>query len=238
MQNINLPRDVVNPATLGNGLCIDLLKNWILKLENQLTERNAVISYLTTQLATKSQNTSVNQNSRNTDIKKEPQISNRNKVNDVTVEICNKRSKNVVINGDSMLNNINSKGLSKSKKVHVLNIPGAASGDIVVKIDDVLEAKPESLIVHVGTNDLTNLITVNLLNNVKKIVNKVKTTSPGTMLSFSNIFIRRDKRSLEKMRADTNSPLKNFCNQKNIHLILNKNIKENHLGIKKLHLKR
>ena len=137
-----------------------------------------------------------------------------------------------------MLNNINSKGLSKSKKVHVLNIPGAASGDIVVKIDDVLEGKPESLIFHVGTNDLTNLITVNLLNNVKKIVTKVKITSPGTMLSFSNIFIRRDKRSLEKMRADTNSPLKNFCNQKNIHLILNENIKENHLGIKKLHLKR
>ena len=40
------------------------------------------------------------------------------------------------------------------------------------------------------------------------------------------------------MRAHTNSRLKNFCNQKNIHLILNDNIKENHLGIKKLHLNR
>ena len=40
------------------------------------------------------------------------------------------------------------------------------------------------------------------------------------------------------MRADTNFRLKNFCNQKNIHLILNDNTKEDYLGIKKLHLNR
>ena len=71
-----------------------------------------------------------------------------------------------------MLNNINDKGLPKSKNVDILNIPGATSGDIADKIDDVLEGKPESLIVHVGTNDLTN--NVNLLNNVKKLLLKSK----------------------------------------------------------------
>ena len=63
-----------------------------------------------------------------------------------------------------MLNNIKGKGLSKSKKVDILNIPCATSGDIVDKIDDVLEGKPVSLIVHIGTNDLTN--NVSLFNNV------------------------------------------------------------------------
>ena len=87
-------------------------------------EKNAVISYLTTQLTTKSQNT-VNQNCPNIDIKKEPEIRNSNKVNDITVEICNKKTKNVVTIGDSMLNNIEGRGLSKSKKVYILNIPGA-----------------------------------------------------------------------------------------------------------------
>ena len=124
-----------------------------------------------------------------------------------------------------MLNNINGKGLSKSTNVDDLNIPGATSGDIADKIDDVLEGKPESLIVHIGTNDLTN--NVNLLSNAKKIVNKVENTS-DTALIFSNIIIRRDKRNLKKMRADTNSRLKNFYNQKNINLILNDNIK-NHI---------
>ena len=76
-------------------------------------------------------------------------------------------------------------------------------------IDDVLNKKPASLIVHVGTNDLTN--DINLLSNVKKIVNKTNKTSPNTVLTFSSIIFRKDKNDLEKTRADTNSRLKNFC---------------------------
>ena len=60
------------------------------------------------------------------------------------MEICNKKSKNTAIIGDSILNNINSKGLSKSKKVDILNIPGATSDNIVDQVDDVVEGKPES----------------------------------------------------------------------------------------------
>ena len=74
------------------------------------------------------------------------------------------RTKNVIIIGDSLLKKVNSHGLSKSKKVEVLNFPGTTSTDIVNKMDDILEDKPQSLIVHLGTNDLTN--DVNLLNNV------------------------------------------------------------------------
>ena len=117
----------------------------------------------------------------------------------------------------------------------VLNFCGATNEDILTKIDDVLEEKTASLIVYVGTNDLTNEI--NLLSNAKKIVNKIFKKSPNTMVTFSNI-IRKDKRNLEKVQADTNSRLKNFCRQKNIYLIPNDNIKEEHLGVKKLHLNR
>ena len=41
------------------------------------------------------------------------------------MEICSKKTKNVVMIRDSMLNNIDNKGLSKSKKVDILNIPEA-----------------------------------------------------------------------------------------------------------------
>ena len=99
-----------------------------------------------------------------------------------------------------------------------------------------MNKKPASLIVHVGTNDLTN--DTNLLSNVKKIVNKINKASPNTVLTFLSIIFQRDKKNLEKTRADTNSWLKNFCRQKNINLISNDNIKEEYLGIKKLHLNR
>ena len=99
-----------------------------------------------------------------------------------------------------MLNIINARGLSKSKKVDILNFPGATSSDIVNEIDEVLKGKPESLIIQIGTNDLTN--NTNLLVNVKKVVNKVKKASPDIVLRFSDIVFRKDKKHIEKMRAD------------------------------------
>ena len=91
-----------------------------------------------------------------------------------------------------MLNNSNNLGLSKTKKVDVLNFPGATSTDILTKIDNVLDKKLESIIIHAGTNDLTD--DLNLLSNVKKIVSKTNRTSPNTStsLSFSNILFPKN----------------------------------------------
>ena len=50
--------------------------------------------------------------------------------------------------------------LSKSKAVHVLNFPGVTSSNVLMKTDDVLNKKPTSLIVYVGTNDLTNDVNI------------------------------------------------------------------------------
>ena len=55
---------------------------------------------------------------------------------------------------------------------------------------------------------------------------------------FSNLIYRKDRRNTNKQRIDTNARIKNFGNQKNIPLIDNGNIKEEHLGVKKLHMNR
>ena len=75
----------------------------------------------------------------------------KNKNNDSLYEEKGIRdlSNKAVIIGDSMLNNINSCGLSKSKEVDVLNFPGATNGYVLTKIDDVLNKKLASLVVHV-----------------------------------------------------------------------------------------
>ena len=39
-------------------------------------------------------------------------------------------TKEILIIGDSMLNNVNSHGVSKSKKVEIIGFPGATSTDI------------------------------------------------------------------------------------------------------------
>ena len=85
------------------------------------------------------------------------------------------RRKNVVVNGDSMRNGVDEKGLSKSHNVKVKNYPGATSEDILDKIDDLLKMKPDCLLVHARTYDLMN--NVNLQNSVKKMVKKVRNFS-------------------------------------------------------------
>ena len=89
----------------------------------------------------------------------------------------------IVVTGDSMLNGMNGKGLSKSRNVKGKNYPGATSEDILDKTDGLLKVKPDCLLAHAGTNDLTN--NVNLLKSVKKMVKKVKNSSLNIKLVFS-----------------------------------------------------
>ena len=112
----------------------------------------------------------------------------------------------------------------KLLKVELLNFPGATSTDVVNKVDDILVDKPQSLIVHVDTNDLTN--DVNLLNNVKKIVSRIKKKSPNTAISFSNIIIRKDRKNLGKSSLIQTEGLKTIVSEKNIGLTANENLKE------------
>ena len=236
-----------NPSTDPGNLTqiffyTNLLKNRISELEKQIADKNTIIDFLSTQITSKPP---VSQSNYRNDFNKE----DKHKSNSIETPLeksKERETKDVIVIGDSMLNNINSRGLSKSKKVEVLNFSGATSVDIVDKMDVILDDKPKSIIVHVGTNDLTN--DVNLLNNVKKIkiilkqlgdfFFKTKKKSPNTKLCFSDIIIRTDKKNLEKPCVDTNARLKNFCKQKNLDLIVNNNLKENHLAKKKLHLNR
>ena len=62
------------------------------------------------------------------------QITNGNNKYNHHEKVNGKARKEVIIIGDFMLNNINSRGLSKSKKMEVLNFPGATSSEIVGKM--------------------------------------------------------------------------------------------------------
>ena len=75
-----------------------------------------------------------------------------------------------------------------------------------------------------------------MLNQVKKIVKQVRKVFQNTKVVFSSIIIWKDRKNIDKKVPQVNSYLKNYCNQKNIDLIDNGNLKEEHLGQKKLHL--
>ena len=103
-------------------------------------------------------------------------------------------------------------------------------------LDNLIKYQPESVIIHAGTNDLTNGI--NVLNNVKKIVKELTTKLPEVKIAFSGLITRKNKKNLDKNVTENNKRLKNYCRQKDIGYIDNYSIAEDSLGIKKLHLNR
>ena len=133
-----------------------------------------------------------------------------------------------------MVNGISGKGINVNHQVKIVNFPGGTSKKILEKLDVIIKEKPDDLIVHVGTNDITN--NVNLLTNVKKIFNKVSRELPSSSIAFSSTINRKGKMNIQKILIDKNARLKNFCKQKGISFIDNSGIKQFHLGKRKLHL--
>ena len=83
----------------------------------------------------------------------------------VLILIRNKKNeKKIVSIGDSIMNGISEEGLSVNYKVKIVNFPGSTCEKILEKLDDIIKEIPDDLMVHVGTNDITNK--VSLLTNV------------------------------------------------------------------------
>ena len=189
-------KSVVNSSE-EKDICFKILTNQVSELERQILEKDNVINFLTKQLANNNINHQVSpantdklgHNCRNFE------ELNSSCDNDVPLEQCNeKRSKkreNVIIISDSMLNNINSRGLSKSKKVTVINHPGATSNIIEEELEATVKenSKINTLIVHAGTNDLTN--NINTLRSVKKYAKRQKRSLRIRRLSFRVLYFEK-----------------------------------------------
>ena len=87
------------------------------------------------------------------------------------------------------------------------------SVNIIENLEDLLKNKTEDMLIHVGTNNITNGL--NLLNSVNKISN----IYPRTTVAFSSIIVRKDKKNVEKPLTDPNTRLKNYCHEKGISFI-------------------
>ena len=85
--------------------------------------------------------------------------------------------------------------------------------------------KPDTLIIHTGTNDLTN--GVNTMKKVKKLVKVVREIdeSDEIKIGFASVIYRKDK-DLEDERTEVNMKLKKYYEGKGFVFIENANINE------------
>ena len=141
------------------------------------------------------------------------------------------KKSHIEIIGNSVLNCIQERGMNKDEniKVKIRKYPGASSIDILDDIKSSLRKAPEQIIIHAGTNDMSN--NSNYLKNVKKIVKLVKENCKDTKLSFSSKICRTDVKDIADTINTTNSHLQNYCKQQNVGFIDNGNINLNPKGL-------
>ena len=95
--------------------------------------------------------------------------------------------------GDSKINGFEVRGLCKGNHVKVRKHPGASSTDFIDHIKPVLRKTQDTIIIHAGTNNITN--NINLLRNVKTISKMAKEES------FSSV-VNRCTHSLKGFKWD------------------------------------
>ena len=148
----------------------------------------------------------------------------------------NQRS-NVIIFGDSMLNGIEGNRMSCSKnKIAVHHLGGGTTTDMLDMTRILAKRNPEVLIMHAGTNDLTN--DINTINNLNTITHYMKEKHPNIEFVISQLTKRNDINNIQKKVDDLNDKIKRFCEDKNIHTFKHEQIDESCLGIRQLHLNR
>ena len=155
--------------------------------------------------------------------------------NETAQDSREKRSKkSIILTGDSLLNGISENGLQSKHNVKCRPHSGASSQDMIDFIKPYLRKKPDAIILHCSTNDLTK--GVNTIESLEQIVQTAKTESEGTELVISGLVTRRDKPGMIKKTADLNSCIKDFCRNQQIKYIDNSNLSGACLAAKKLHL--
>ena len=92
--------------------------------------------------------------------------------------------------GDSLVKYLRRQELStKMNNVKVITHPGSTTEDMLDYIKPNARRKPDALIIHTGTNDLTN--SVNTMKKVRKLVKVVREIdeSEEIEIGFSSIII-------------------------------------------------
>ena len=102
-------------------------------------------------------------------------------------------------------------------------------------VKTVARKKPDTLIIHVGTNELTK--GVNTMKKVRKCVEAVRElhNTENIQIGFSSIIQRTDKDFSNEIK-ETNIKLKNYCLSKGFIFVDNGNINDSCLNNSKLHL--
>ena len=134
-----------------------------------------------------------------------------------------------LIIGDSILYGIDE---SKLKHTKVRVFPGSSIEDIFFNITPLLRKKPSNIILHIGTNNAVYDNSSQIIEKIIKLKEYIISKLPECKLFFSSLIERFDDAKAQLTVLMTNKKLAHL----GMGIINNNNIKQLHLGKKRLHL--
>ena len=128
------------------------------------------------------------------------------------------KRKRVEIFGDSMIGGVNPKYMCSKHNYKLHSYGGATTQDMPDLLRVGMRRKPDSVIIHSGSNDLT--ANVNTLAELEKSIALIRNEKPNTDITVSLLLERNDRyKHLNPRIRDLNNQLKNFCKHKNVGII-------------------
>ena len=123
-------------------------------------------------------------------------------------------SESIAFVGDSITNHGDWAGWFPDREVHNFGVSGNTTDDLIARIDEVVAAKPASIALLIGTNDLGHRLSVeHLVRNVEFLLVTLRRELPGTRLLLQSVMPRGSEFSAQI--ADANRHLRQFSSSVN-----------------------
>ena len=130
---------------------------------------------------------------------------------------------------------MNRREISRSSSVKSKSHPGAITEDLNDYIRPTAWKKPKLMVIHSGTNDITNK--VNTLQKIRKVINAIKENDVNHKIKIVlSSVIHRDDQELEDKINGLKKKLENLCRGKSMRFIGTSSTKMFSLNRSKLHL--
>lgn len=142
------------------------------------------------------------------------------------------KRKSIYIASDSILNQVDGDRLSRTFDIKVKSLGGCTIQRMISHLPEIIESKPDHVIYHIGTNDVVNKTSDEVLEQIHTLIRLTRKLLPTTNVIISTLINRSDNTKANTIIKNLNHKLK----RTNYRLLDNSNITFKDLSRKGLHL--
>ena len=149
------------------------------------------------------------------------------------------KKKVTVIAGDSIIKHLQGWRLSDTNNhVVVKSFSVATIEDMEDYLKPVIRKEPESIVLHIGTNDLNKLSPKQAADSITNLGIQINEESPNTTIVICSILLRTDKPNLATKATEANKLLTAICSKNKWKFVNHQSINQSCLNSRGLHLNR